>query len=219
MQLSSEAEEILEKLWIVTQEMGRESASFQTLKTDRDAPEIKEILALNYISVGDHGIALRKEGMKEAEQTVRRHRLAERLMVDVLDLKKSMMEDSACRFEHLLHKDIEESICTLLGHPKFCPHGKPIPQGSCCRESSKMAGSIVSGIVDAEPGTKSKVAYLHTKDNKKLQKLMAMGILPGVTVQVLQKFPSYVLKIGHSQVAMDREMAEAIRIRLPGKSR
>ncbi len=219
MQLSNKAEEILEQLWILTQEMGRESASFRELKTDRDAPEIKEIVSLNYISVSNNGMSLRKEGMKEAEQTVRRHRLAERLMVDVLDLKKSMMEDNACRFEHLLHKDIEESICTLLGHPKFCPHGKPIPPGPCCGESSRMAGSIVSGIVDVEPGTRSKVAYLHTKDNKKLQKLMAMGILPGATVQVLQKFPSYVLKIGHSQVAMDREMAEAIRIRLPGKSR
>ncbi|MFA5180448.1 MAG: metal-dependent transcriptional regulator [Syntrophales bacterium] len=219
MKLSDEAEEILEHLWINTQEIGQESASFQILKTDKDAPEIKEIQSLNYINVSDKGIILRKEGMKEAEQTVRRHRLAERLMVDVFDLKKSKMEDSACRFEHLLHKDIEESICTLLGHPKFCPHGKPIPPGPCCREFSRMAGSIVSGIVDVEPGTKSKVAYLHTKDNKKLQKLMAMGILPGVTVQILQKFPSYVLKIGHSQVAMDREMAEAIRIRLPGKSR
>jgi DtxR family Mn-dependent transcriptional regulator len=139
-------------------------------------------------------------------------------MVDVLDLKKSIMEDNACRFEHLLHKDVEKSICTLLGHPKFCPHGKPIPPGPCCGESSKMTGSIVSGIVDVEPGTKGKVAYLHTTNNKKLQKLIAMGILPGVSIQLLQKFPSYALKIGHSQVAMDREMAEGIRIRLTGKN-
>lgn len=219
MKLSDEAEEILEHLWIITREMGKESASFQELKTGRDAPEIKEILSLNYISVSNDGIRLRKEGMKEAEHTVRRHRLAERLMVDVLDLKKSIMEDNACRFEHLLHADVEESVCTLLGHPKFCPHGKPIPQGMCCQESAKMIRSIVSSIVDVETGTRNKIAYLHTKDNKKLQKLMAMGILPGVSIQVLQKFPSYVLKIGHSQVAMDREMAEVIQIRLTGKTR
>ncbi len=219
MKLSNEAEEILEHLWIITQEMGRKSASFQELKTDKDAPEIKEILSLNYIRVSTDGITLRKEGMNEAEHTVRRHRLAERLMVDVFDVKKSKMEDNACRFEHLLYQDVEESVCTLLGHPKFCPHGKAIPEGICCRKSSKAAGSIVSSIVDTKSGTKSKVAYLHTKDKKKLQKLMAMGILPGVSIEILQKFPSYVVRIGHSQVAMDQEMAEGIQIRLTEKNR
>ena len=152
--------------------------------------------------------------MKEAENTIRRHRLAERLMVDVFDLKKSIMEDNACRFEHLLHKDVEESICTLLGHPRFCPHGKQIPAGMCCQKSAKAVRSIVSSIVDVDKGTKGKVAYLHTKDNKKLQKLMAMGILPGVSIQVVQKFPSYVLKIGHSQIALDEEMTRDVFIRL-----
>ncbi|GAB4420559.1 MAG: metal-dependent transcriptional regulator [Thermodesulfovibrionales bacterium] len=214
MKLSDKAEEILEHLWIMTHEMGKETVNFKEIKTDRDAPEIKEILSLNYISVSNNGISLRREGMKEAENTVRRHRLAERLMVDVLELKKSLMEETACRFEHLLDKDVEESICTLLGHPAFCPHGKPIPKGMCCQESAKAARSIISSIVDVDKGTKGKVAYLHTKDNKKLQKLMAMGILPGVSIQVVQKFPSYVLKIGHSQVAMDEEMAKDVYLRL-----
>jgi len=214
MKLSDKAEEILEKLWIVTQEMGKEIVNFKEIKIDKDAPEIKELLSLNYISVSNNGISLRKEGMKEAENTIRRHRLAERLMVDVLDLRKSLMEENACRFEHLLHKDVEESICTLLGHPAFCPHGKPIPKGMCCQKSAKAARSIVSSIADVDKGAKGKVAYLHTKDNKKLQKLMAMGILPGVSVEVTQRFPSYVLKIGNSQIAMDEEMARVVFIRL-----
>lgn len=214
MKLSDKAEEILEKLWIMTHEMDQEMVSFKDLKTDRDAPEVKALLSLNYIDVSKDGIRLRKEGMKEAENAIRRHRLAEHLMVDVLDLKRSAMEENACRFEHLLHKDVEDSICTLLGHPRFCPHGKPIPKGMCCQESAKAARSIVSSIIDVDKGTKGKVAYLHTKDNKKLQKLMAMGILPGVSIQVVQKFPSYVLKIGHSQVAMDEEMTRDVYVRL-----
>lgn len=215
MKLSDKAEEILEKLWIMTQEMGQEIASLKEIKIAGDAPEVKELLFLKYINVSNDGISLKGEGMKEAENTIRRHRLAERLMVDVFDLKRNAMEENACRFEHLLHKDVEESICTLLGHPSFCPHGKPIPKGMCCQESAKTARSIVSSIVDVDKGrTKGKVAYLHTKDNKKLQKLMALGILPGVSIQVVQKFPSYVLKIGHSQVAMDEEMARDVFIRV-----
>ncbi len=214
MRLSDKAEEILEGLWVMTQEMNQEMVSFKDLKTQRDTPEVKELLSLSCIGVSDDGIALNKDGMKEAENAIRRHRLAERLMVDVLDLKKSLMEETACRFEHLLHKDVEESICTLLGHPKFCPHGKPIPQGRCCRESAKMARSVVSSIADVDKGEKGKIAYLHTKDNRKLQKLMAMNLLPGVSVEMIQRFPSYVLKIGHSQIALDEEMVKDIFVRL-----
>lgn len=213
MPLTEKAEEILEHLWIMTREMGQEIVGFKELKTEKDSPEVKELLTLNYIGVSENGIRLRKDGTKEAEGAVRRHRLAERLMVDVLDLKKILMEETACRFEHLLHKDVEESICTLLGHPKFCPHGKPISEGRCCKESVKAIRGVVSNIADVFKGAKGKVAYLHTKDNKKLQKLMAMGILPGVSIQVVQKFPSYVLKIGHSQIAMDEEMTRDVFIR------
>ncbi len=214
MKLSDKAEEILEHLWIMTHEMNQEMANFKDLKADRAASEVKELLSLNYIDVSKDGIRLRKEGMKEAENAVRRHRLAERLMVDVLDLKKPLMEETACRFEHLLHKDVEESICTLLGHPAFCPHGKPIPHGRCCKKSERAAKAIVSSIADVNKGAKGKIAYLHTRDNKKLQKLMAMGLLPGVSVEVIQRFPSYVLKIGNSQIAMDEEMARDVFIRL-----
>jgi DtxR family Mn-dependent transcriptional regulator len=49
-------------------------------------------------------------------------------MIDVFDLKMSLMEETACQFERLLHQEVEKSICTLLGHPRACPHGKPIPQ-------------------------------------------------------------------------------------------
>jgi DtxR family Mn-dependent transcriptional regulator len=214
MRLSDKAEEILEGLWVITQEMNRQWADFRDLETDREAPEVKELQSLKYISVADDGISLNKEGMKEAENAIRRHRLAERLMVDILDLKKSLMEETACGFEHLLHKDVEESICTLLGHPALCPHSKPIPRGKCCMKSAKLAKSVVSSIIDMKKGTKGKIAYLHTMDNKKLQKLMAMGLLPGVSIQMIQKFPSYVLKIGHAQVAMDKEMVKDIFIRL-----
>ena len=214
MKLSDKAEEILEHLWIMAQEMGQDMRGFKELKTERDAPEVKELLSLNYIDVSKDGIRLRKEGMKEAENAIRRHRLAERLMVDVLDLKKSLMEENACRFEHLLHKDVEESICTLLGHPAFCPHGKPIPQGRCCKKSERVAKAIVSSLAYVNKDTRGKIAYLHTRDNKKLQKLMAMGLLPGVSVEVRQRFPSYVLKIGNSQIAMDEKMARDVFIRL-----
>ncbi|MCX5642840.1 MAG: FeoA family protein [Candidatus Omnitrophica bacterium] len=59
-------------------------------------------------------------------------------------------------------------------------------------------------------GQKVVVTRLNTKDRHRLQKIMAMGILPGKTITLLQKFPSYVFQAGHSQFAVDRELAEAI---------
>lgn len=214
MKLSDDAEELLEQLWINTYELKKTLSSFRDLKTARDEAGVRELQEEGYIAVSEDGIELKKAGMKEAENAVRRHRLSERLVVDVFDIKKSIMEATACRFEHLLHKEVEESICTLLGHPSFCPHGKPIPRGRCCKESARVAGRVVSSIAELRKGAKGKIAYLQTKDNRKLQKLMALGLLPGVAIEVRQKFPSFVLKIGHSQVAMDKEMAMDVYVRV-----
>ena len=213
MRVSDKAEEILEYMCIMTQEKGRDVISFNELESNKNAPEIKELLSVKYIALSGDGITLQSEGMKEAEGALRRHRLAERLITDVFDIKGTLMEETACTFEHLIRKEVEESICTLLGHPKFCPHGKTISPGKCCKKSMKTVKSIVSSLADTKKGIKAKVAYLHTKEDKKLQKLMTMGILPGVTVEVLQTFPSFIFKIGHSQIAVDKEMAGDIFIR------
>ncbi|RJR34243.1 MAG: ferrous iron transport protein A [Desulfobacteraceae bacterium] len=65
-------------------------------------------------------------------------------------------------------------------------------------------------------GTKDRgtIAYLSTNDERRLQKLMAMGALPGLRIAVIQKFPSYVFQLGQSQFAVDKELAEGIYVRL-----
>jgi DtxR family Mn-dependent transcriptional regulator len=82
-------------------------------------------------------VRLKEKVKKEGEKIVRRHRLAERLLVDVLAMKKGLIHEVGCKFEHLILKEVEENVCTLLGHPKLCPHGKPIPRGRCCEKSAK----------------------------------------------------------------------------------
>jgi len=60
---------------------------------------------------------------------------------------------------------------------------------------------------------KGRVAYIYTQDHTKLKKIMAMGVLPGMTVTLIQKFPSYVFQVGQSQFAIDKELAENIFVR------
>jgi DtxR family Mn-dependent transcriptional regulator len=112
----------------------------------------------------------------------------------------------------MLHKGIEDNICILLGHPKTCPHGKPIPAGTCCRDKKHRFQSVVMALSEMKKGQKGKIAYVHTSDREMLRKIMAMGALPGLAVTLLQQFPSPVFQIGESQFAIDKELADRIRV-------
>jgi len=215
--LSQKAEEILELLWVMTQEESRQTVELKNEEYSPDSPEIEELLKLGFVKYEGKDLILQGEGLKEAESVVRRHRLAERLMADVLDIQDSLLEKNACQFEHLLLEEVEENVCTLLGHPRECPHGKPIPLGQCCKRTALEVKSAVLPLCELSPGDRGRVAYLRTGDSQRLQKLLTLGILPGVEVEMLQRFPSFVFRIGHSRMAVDREMAEGIQIRLTGK--
>lgn len=210
--LSESAEEILEALWIQTEEQGKKPLE---LGASRDEPAVEELIRLGLIRRDSDHIYLLDKGKIYAMGCVRRHRLAERLMVDILDVKKKNMDEVSCKFEHLLHKDLEDNVCTLLGHPKICPHGKPIPAGKCCRERKRRGAlKFLASLDELDPKDKGQVAYLQAKDKDQMQKLISMGALPGVSIALLQKFPSYVFQIGQSQFAIDRELAQSIYVRL-----
>ncbi len=211
MKLNDRAEEILETLWVHTKEREKDHLD---LSIARGEQAIEELLNMGYIHISNEKITLTEKGSKIGEKIIRRHRLAERLFVDVLDLKKKDVHAVSCQFEHLLYEGIEDNICVLLGHPKFCPHGTPIPPGECCKKFEKQIGTIVSPLSALGKKDKGKIAYIHTRDTKKLQKLLAMGALPGMPISVVQKFPSHVFQVGNSQFAVDKDMADAIYIRL-----
>lgn len=213
MQIDEKAEELLETLWINGEE-GGESSIARDGETAGDNGAIEQLVRAGYVSVDGEKITLTEKGRPAARNVVRRHRLAERLLADVLGAGGTLMHEKACKFEHLLDRGLDESICTLLGHPKICPHGKPIPPGRCCRQERTPARKLVSPLSGLNPGQSGKVAYVYAPDSGQLQKLMAMGIMPGAAISLLQNFPSFVFKINESQFAVDREIAEAIYVRL-----
>ncbi len=208
------SEEVLEIAWKLTQEQGLDGVPMQRLGLGAEDPALQELTGLGLVVLATDRLFLTEKGKPEAENTVRRHRLAERLMSDVLDLKGAQAEDSACRFEHLLHEGIEEKICTLLGHPVRCPHGQPIPPGKCCREGRASDLRLVATVAELKIGQKGSIAYLHSHDRSRIQKLMAMGVCPGASLHLIQRRPSFVFQIGRSQFAVDEELARSIYIRL-----
>ena len=213
MELDERAEEVLETLWIRTQEETAEAIPVEELEPDqRDA--IEKLHGAGYVALSDGRARLVGSGLALAQDVIRRHRLAERLLLDVLFTSDTLLDDIACKFEHVLDRGIAESICSLLGHPKVCPHGKPIPPGDCCREDRRRQKRVVSPLAQMSVGEKGKIAYVHAPQATKLQKLMSMGILPGAPVSLIQRFPSFVFQVRQEQFAVDKEIAEAIYVRL-----
>ena len=209
MLLSEEAQEILETLWL--QEEGQGPASLAALEKAQGFDELSQ---MGYVSVGDGQAALTERGLREAEGAIRRHRLAERLMADVVDVGSRALDEVSCHFEHMLHAGIEDKVCRLLGHPRVCPHGKAIPEGSCCRRRAKVGEKLVAPMADLDVDEEGRVAYLITGDGVRMKELMAIGLVPGVGVKLIRKSPAYVFSLGESEFAVDEDMARAIYVRL-----
>ena len=85
----------------------------------------------------DNEVRLTESGARRARDVVRRHRLAERLFTDTFAIEDAEAHQQACRFEHIITPELDQRICSFLGHPKTCPHGNPIPPGVCCDTKSK----------------------------------------------------------------------------------
>ena len=211
MRLTDRAEEILESLWIELVERKKDTCGTAVL---RDNEDMKALVAARYVDTVDGHVRLTDKGKEEARNCIRRHRLAERLLADVLDCKKTLLHEAGCKFEHLLHKGLDESICILLGHPKTCPHGQPIPEGECCKDSKRMPRKLVMPLPQLDVNKKARVSYLQTHEPGDLQKLITIGVLPNTEIVLIQKFPSYAFQIGKTQFAVDKELASSIYVRV-----
>lgn len=210
MKISDRAEEILETLWVEEAEKRNRETS---LGLGRNDTAIQELIENESIKLSGDKAKLTEKGRFWGRKIVRRHRLSERLFADVIDVKKNMVHPISCQFEHLIQEKVEENICTLLGHPTTCPHGRAIPEGECCVKAKK-AGKDVTGLDQMHSKARGKVAYINAHDNVKLKKLMAMGVLPGAPIELIQSYPSYVFQIGQSQFAVDKELARCIIVRV-----
>lgn len=213
MKLSDRAEEILEALWIAVEEQKQPYAEMDAIRVPTDDPAYRELADLAFVEVRDGRVYFRPEGRDEGRKTIRRHRLAERLMMDVLNIRGESGEYKACQFEHLLNEGVDTKVCTMLNHPTTCPHGKEIPPGDCCEEARRSGDLGVVPLTELRSGEDGEIAYLQTDDSKKMQKLMAMGVLPGNRIELMQTFPSYIFRVGFSEFAIDTAMAREIIVR------
>jgi DtxR family Mn-dependent transcriptional regulator len=152
-------------------------------------------------------VVLTEKGRGPAESIVRRHRLAERLVVDLLGLDLYKAHVEAHRLEHAISPELEELIGLKLGNPATCPFGHPIP-GSGYSPQGKP-----SPLSEASQGQRLVVDRVPEDDQALLKYFVENGLVPGEAVSVAEAAPYRgVIKLdcGENEVVVGYEVAERI---------
>lgn len=155
------------------------------------------------------GVKLTKKGRKLALDVVRRHRLSERLLTDILRLEWSKAHDAACKLEHAIaDEDILKPLEEALGKPKTCPHGNPIPT-----ESGKVVEEKSELLTSLNLGEECTIVKITDERQDLLQYLATLGLVPGANVQIEEKAPfngPIMVKVMGASYALGRNVASVI---------
>ncbi len=210
--MDKNVEEILELIWTMKErgETAEEKSIVEKSKVENTESHLEEMIRGGLVKISNGVVDLTPEGESVGEGVVRRCRLAEWLLSNVLELDKDEWESTACEFEHILSKEVTDSICTFLGHPPACPHGEIIPSGECCRKFSKEIKPLVLNITELSPGDSGRVVFIAPKHHDRLDRLSSLGLVPGETVKLHQTQPTYVIDVGETSIAIDHEIAKEI---------
>jgi DtxR family transcriptional regulator, Mn-dependent transcriptional regulator len=169
---------------------------------------LQELAKSGWIDMKGEDIELLPKGERRAKELVRRHRLSLRMFYDLFALDGA--EAEACKFEHILSPEVTDSVCTLLGHPPNSPDGKPIPRGACCSMFRQEMKPLVAPLADLVPGEQAKIVFITPESHSRLDRLSAMGLTPGSMVKLHQKKPSYVIQLGETMIAVDKDITKEI---------
>jgi DtxR family Mn-dependent transcriptional regulator len=184
-------EELCEEIWSLTEAgVNTTDRVVGGSKLDNAAGTLEELQRRRLARVDRGHVLLTGEGEVVARAIVRRHRLAEVLLREVLALGESVTESTACEVEHVLSAEVTDSICTYLGHPPRCPHGKPIPQGGCCQVFRKDLRPLVAPLPDLGMGASGRIVFITAASQGTLERIGSLGVVPGRTVRLVQSRPS-----------------------------
>lgn len=157
------------------------------------------------------GTKLTEEGLKIALCVIRKHRLSERLLTDILHVEWDKVHKAACELEHGITDDIIKNLEKALGHPKTCPHGNPIPTkcGGIFEEKSEPLTSI-------NPQEEGIIVKITEEGADMLNYLLTLGLIPGASVELVEKAPfngPIIIKMGGIKHALSRKVASIIQVK------
>lgn len=212
--LSQPTDEILETIWC-RREAGEDSLSgLLAAAEDPNAAELlRRMQEAGVVRVDGDRLALAEAGEERARTIVRCHRLAERLLFDVLSLSAEESEQTACLMEHVLRPTVTDAVCAFLGHPPTSPLGLEIPSGPCCTARGKEVRPVVVPLSDLDLGKSARIVFMTPTFHKRVDRLGSYGVVPGSVIRLRQKRPSFVIELEGTNLALDGDVAREIYVR------
>lgn len=208
-------EEYLESIYKLQQEKHPVSTSRLATHLKLSAPSvsgmIKKLASKDLVSHTEKGVCLTEEGKTLAKKVIRRHRLSERLLTDILGFKWDEVHEEACRLEHAISPEMEDRIAQSLGNPRTCPHGHPIPD-----KNGVLIKENVKPLSELKAAQKATIVSVFEEDPKMLQYLASLGLIPGVCVTVEEVAPfggPLIVLVSGSRYALGREIASKIKVK------
>jgi DtxR family Mn-dependent transcriptional regulator len=171
---------------------------------------LDRLVSNGFVQRSGREIALTETGQVQSHSIIRRHRLAERLVVDVIGLPWRDAHAEAGRFEHVISDEVEQRLIELLGDPATCPHGNPIPGSGNPPDESPQ-----SRLADSEPGETVCLARLTEEvelDGASLAYLDDAGFRPGAAGLVRTRTPdgTLVVEVGDRMLALGPHLSERL---------
>jgi DtxR family Mn-dependent transcriptional regulator len=170
---------------------------------------IRRLKAEGYVTVEDRAVHLTDKGRARAESVVRKHRLAELLLTEVIGLPWHKAHLEACRWEHVISDEVEDRLVVLLGHPTTCPHGNPIPGSGAPVVKDLVALSSVQG---GEQVRLQRVTEQVEIDLDALAYLSEAGFIPGADATVTSRAPdgTLTLSLGEHSFALGLALTQQL---------
>jgi DtxR family Mn-dependent transcriptional regulator len=158
------------------------------------------------------GVKMTEKGYRTALRVIRKHRLSECLLTDILNLEWDKAHDAACQLEHGVSDEVAKKIEKALGHPRTCPHGNPIPTecGGVIEERSQPLAKF--NLQD-----KAVIVKIADENPDLLQYLDRLGLRPKTSVEVVEKAPfngPITVRVEEKDCALSREIASIIRVKI-----
>ncbi|NIM06825.1 MAG: MarR family transcriptional regulator [Armatimonadetes bacterium] len=216
--LTQGTEEYVEAIWRVA-ESGEATIKDLARHLGVAPPSVtgmmKRLASMGLVKYSPYGkVSLSAKGRRLAAAVIRRHRLSERMLTDMLGLPWEKAHEEACRFEHLITGEVEERVAERLGEIDTCPHGHPI-------DISAADKSIP--LTEAKPSSRARVAAVGDESPEVLQYLSKVGIVPGARLKVVGQEPvadgPMLLEVAGKPRALGRQTAEKIRIILESEAK
>lgn len=169
---------------------------------------VKRLRDEGYVEVEGRSLSLTTDGRRVAESVVRKHRLAERLLTDIIGLPWEKAHLEAGRWEHVISDEVEERLVEVLGHPTTCPHGNPIPGAGWVEPKTKALSESRRG----DHIRLERVTEQIEIDQDSLTYLSANGFVPGTVATVASRAPdgTLILDLGARTIALGPGLAQQL---------